>query len=101
MDASHLGRSDEDVGGPFAFHHGADGSLVPEVELAAREGDWVGQAGGGEGPAEGAAHHAAVAGNVESRVVVHQDSVRLEACRARALDKALKASTRETMQAPE
>ena len=100
VDAPHLGRGDEDVGGPFAFHHGADGGLVPQVEFAACEGDGVGQSGGGEGPAEGAAHHAAVAGNVESGVGVHQDSVRLEACRARALDKALKASTRETMQAP-
>ena len=66
--AANLGRGDEDVLGPFPLIKFADGDGVQEVQLGARPAQEPGEAELLEPAPKGAAHHAAMAGDINARV---------------------------------
>ena len=70
-DAAHARGGVDDKFGAFFFKKGADCGAVEEVEFGAGAGEDLGEALAGEGADDGAANHAAVAGDEDFRVGCH------------------------------
>ena len=71
QDAADLGRSDEDEVRALRVQEIEDGALVEQVELGARARDELGVARRLQRTLDGAAHHAAVAGDKDTGAAIH------------------------------
>jgi hypothetical protein len=77
LDAPYLGGGEYDQIGPLFGEKGPHRRLVHQIEFRVGAGDQVAVATGPQGPADGRPDHAAMAGEKNFRLQVHDDRSRV------------------------